>query len=311
MRFLLCLLAATCAAAAEPVVYFQDWFAGSQFAGLYVAIDSGLYRKAGIDLSVHPFGFGQDVPALMDADPARAAVGTMEGYILLQKRAKGADLRVLNAVLRESPAGYMWLPGRRVASARDFVGLRVGVHKYGDPLYRLFLKRAGVDPAAVTMRFVDDDLGRLERGEVDLMQGYAIEELVKLRRRVGGAGFISFRQLGFDAYSQVVFATASQQATHPAALRAFVEATRAGWERALAHPDAAVDSVMARMPAGTDRGLVRDMLMAAAPFVAPAGQAPLGPMEAAKWRGMEAACVDMGLIAAAHDPSAYLVAPFR
>lgn len=303
----LLLLLPACASAAEELTYFQDWFPGPQFAGISVAVDHGFYRGAGLDLSIHPFAFGQNVPVLMDADLRRAAIGTMEGYILLQKRAKGADLRVLNAVLRESPAGYMSLPGRSVASARDFAGRRVGVHKYGDALYHLFIRRAGLSETQATMIFVDDDIGRLERGEVDLMQGYAVEELVKLRRSVGaGAGFVSFRELGFDAYSQVIFATGAQLQAHPRELGAFVGATRRGWVYAIAHPDEAVDSVMARMPQGGDRQLVRQMFLATVPFVAPRGAAPLGPMDSAKWHAMSAACIEMGLIPRAEDPGLFI-----
>ena len=304
------LAAAGLAGAATPVTYYQDWFPGAQYAGLDVALDRGFFRAEGLDVSVHPFAFGQNQAALLDSDPVRAAVGTMEGYILLQKRAKGADLRALAAVLAESPAGYMSLPGHAAHSARDFVGKRVGVHHYGDPLYRLFLRRAGVDPAAATMVFVDDDVGRLVRGEVDLMQGYAIEELVKLRRQVGpDAGFISFRELGFDAYSQVVFMTAAQLQAHGDAGRAFVRGLRAGWAYAAAHPEEAADAVQKRLAPGSDRGLVRAMLQATLPYVAAPGRAALAPMDAAKWSGMSAAAVEMGLLPRAEDPAAFLAAP--
>ncbi len=311
-KFLALLLLATVpAAAATPFTYYQDWFPGAQYAGLYAALDQGLFRQAGLDVTIHPFAFGQNQVALVDSDPARAAAGTMEGYIVLQKRAKGADLRVFAAVLRESPAGYMTLPGRPLASARDLVGKRVGVHKYGDPLYQLFLRRAGIDPSQSTMVFVDDDIGRLQRGEVDVMQGYAVEELVKLRRRVGpGAGFISFRQLGFDAYSEILFTTAAQLRAHGADCHRFVDVVRGGWRLASEHPDLAVDAVMARMPAGTDRSLVRDMLLATLPYVATPVPPILGEMDPAKWRGMSRACVEMGLLPKAEDPATFLAGAF-
>ena len=299
-------LSAVPALAAEPLTYFQDWFPGAQFAGLYAAVDRGFFRDEGLDLTVHPFAFGQDVPALMDRDPSRAAVGTLEGYILLEKRAKGADLVALNAVLRESPAGYMALPRTAARSARDFAGKRIGVHKYGDPLYRLFLRRASIEPSAATMVFVDDDLGRLLRGDVDFMQGYAIEELVKLRRIEPAARFLPFSTLGFDAYSQVVFSTRAQADAHARVLRAFIDALRKGWAYALAHPGEAADGVLRRMPAGTDPSLVQDMIRAEAPFVSPGGEAPLAPLSPAKWLGMSRALVEMGLVTRAEDPAAFV-----
>ncbi len=307
IRLLLLLaLPAAAALSAEPFTYFQDWFPGAQFAGLYAAVDQGYFRDASLDLTIHAFAFGQDVSALMDRDPARAAVGTLEGYILLEKRAKGADLVALNAVLRQSPAGYMSLPKTAARSARDFAGHRVGVHKYGDPLYRLFLRRAGMAPSAATMVFVDDDIGRLLRGEVDFMQGYAIEEFVKLRRVEPRARFLPFAALGFDAYSQVVFTTRAQVTAHARAQGAFVDALRRGWSYALKHPEEAAEGVLRRMPAGADRSLVRDMISAEATFVSPPGEAPLGPMSPDKWLGMSRALAEMGLVPAAEAPAAFL-----
>jgi NitT/TauT family transport system substrate-binding protein len=160
------------------------------------------------------------------------------------------------------------------------------------------------------MVFVDDDIGRLRRGEVDLMQGYATEELVRLRRQAGpGAGFISFRALGFDAYSQVVFMTAAQLRDHGEAGRAFVRGLRAGWTYAAAHPEEAVAAVQRRLAPGADRGLLAEMLAATFPYVAAPGAPALAPMAAAKWSSMSAAAVEMGLLPRAEDPAAFLAAP--
>ena len=310
MRSLLFLVFGATVAAGEPLAYYHDWFAGTQFAGIYVAEDKGFYRDAGLDFEPHSFVLGQNVAALVDSNPAKAAVGTLEGYILLQKRAKGADLKVFTAVLRESPAGYMTLPGRPLLSGADLAGRRVGVHKYGDPLYHLFLRRAHVPESAATMVFVDTDVDRLVRGEVDVMQGYAIQEWVQLRRKVGPqAGFLSFRQLGFDAYSQVVVTSAAQADHHRSAVEAFIRATRRGWTYAFAHPDEAVDSVLKRMGPAEDRSLHRAMLDAMAPFVAPDGSEPLGPLDLTKWANLEEACVEMGLLGKAEDPRGFVVTP--
>ena len=73
-----------------------------------------------------PFAYGQKAPALIDAAPATCGIGTMEGYIFLQKRAAGTDLKALGAVLQRAPAGFMSLRAAGIASARDFAGHIVG-----------------------------------------------------------------------------------------------------------------------------------------------------------------------------------------
>ncbi len=302
--------AAGAAPSLAPLTFYPDWFPSAQFAGIYVAADRGFYRDAGLDFALQPFALGRKITEQMDADPNRAAVGTMEGYIFLQARARGADLVAFTAVLRESPAGFMSLRDRGIASARDFVGKRIGVHKYADPLYRWFLQRAGVPESAATMVFVGDDLDLLVDGKVDAMQGYAVDEGVRLQRRVGAAArFLSFRALGFDAYSQVVYATASETRRHERLIQAFIEATRRGWRYALAHPDAAVDRVMTRLKPGADRSLQRAMLEALRSYVAPRGEVPLGPMDVDKWMRMQLACVEMGLLPRAERPVDFLFLP--
>ncbi len=311
-RFLppLFLLLGLTASAREPLTYYIDWFPSAQFAGIYVACDRGYYADAGLDVTIRPFAFGQPPAAVqMDAAPQVAAVGTQEGYIFLQRRAAGLDLRAYTAVLRQSPAGFMTRTADRIEGPKDFIGRKVGIHKFADPLYRWFLKKGGVTEAQAPFVFVGDDVSLLASGKLDVMQGYAVDELVQARRLIGRAKvhFISFRELGFDAYSQVIFATAAQVKAHDKAIRAFISATRRGWIYALAHPPEAVDAVNSRIPEAEDRSIQADKLAALGRFVNPQDESPLSRLSLAKWKTMESQCVEMGLLAKAEDPEAFLV----
>jgi len=308
--FLVALFAcAPAAPAAAPVAFHLDWFPGPQFAGLYVAEAGGYYRDAGLAVAFVPFAYGAKSAAAIAASDA-TALGCIEGYIFLQKRAQGADLRALAATLQESPAGYMSLAPHPVRSARDFVGRTVGVHHYGDPLYRWFLRRAGVPESAATMIFVGDDLAPLLRGEIAAMQGYATEEFVRLQARVGGqARFVSFRELGFDAYSEILYTTPGQLAAHGPAIRAFVAATRRGWTEAFAHPDATLRVLQSKMGDKFDATLTAAALAALKPLVLGDSGQPFAPMRAAKWRALESACVEMGFAREAEPPERFLAAP--
>ncbi|MES2697120.1 MAG: ABC transporter substrate-binding protein, partial [Verrucomicrobiota bacterium] len=94
------------------------------------------------------------------------------------------------------------------------------------------------------MLFVGDDLTQLTRGDLGAMQGFATEEFVKLRQLVGDeARFLSFAELGFDSYSQLIYTTAPQLARHHETLRRFLAATRLGWTTALAEPETALATI--------------------------------------------------------------------
>ena len=292
-----------------PITYYADWFPGAQFAGIYLALDRGYYRDAGLDLTIVPFAYGRKTAALIDATPGRCGVATSEGYIFLQKRAAGADLKALGAVLPRAPAGFMSLRATGIASARDFAGKTVGVHKFADPLYRWFLRRAGVAESSAKMIFVDDDVTRLTRGEVAAMQGFAIEEFVKLRHLVGEeARFLSFAELGFDSYSQLIYTTAPQVSRHRETLRQFLAATRRGWVAALADPEAALAGLRPRLdPATYDESFQRACLLALRDYVTPDGHPPLAPLDPEKLSRLQAACADIGFLKTPEPISAFLV----
>lgn len=294
---------------AEKVVFYADWFASPQFAGIYVALDQGFYAEADLDVELVPFAFGQNAATLLDATPDTCTLGSIEGYIFVQKRAGGANLQALAAMLQESPAGYMTLLENRIDTAADFSGHQIGIHRHADPLFRWFLQRANIDPTQVGLVFVDDDIGRLLRHEIDAMQGYATDEFVRLQMLTGGtARFLSFAQLGFPSYSEILYTTAKQQASHVDTLRRFIEATRRGWTHALAHPEEAVASVVARMEP-PDRAHIAASLAALRPYVSPDGQPPLAPMDPEKWRRLQQPYFEMGFLRVVEPVENFTVVP--
>lgn len=306
---LLALASTARAAPAEPVDYYPDWFPSAQFAGLYVAIDHGYYRDAGFDVTVHPFAFGQKASQQIAATADHLALGSVEGYIFLQYRARGEDLLALAAVLQESPAGLISLPSKPITNPRALVGHRLGIHAFSRPLFNWFLRQAGTDPEHTPLIQVGNDLGVLTRGEVDAVQGFAIDELLQIRANGhADAAFLSFADLGFPSYSQVLYTSRQQQTTRGPALARFLAATRRGWEHALAHPDGALRALRRRQ-SDIDPALQRAGLEALRPYVAPAGQPPLAPLSAEKWRRLTAISVEMGIVSRAEDPAQFLVLP--
>jgi ABC-type nitrate/sulfonate/bicarbonate transport system substrate-binding protein len=293
--------------ASELVSFYPDWFPGTEFAGIYAAVDNGYYQEAGLEITFHPFAFGQKSQDSISTTPDICSLGSVEGYIFLQKRAAGADLQALGVVLQESPAGIMSLQRTGLTGAKDFAGKTIGMHKFADPVYHWLLRQAGLPEAGSKMVTVGNDLDLLTGGKIDAMQGFASEEFVQLRQRVGDeARFLSFRELGFDSYSEILFTTPAQLARHRDAIQRFLLATRRGWIQALAHPDEAVESVARRIGPTSDRAFLRASLEALRPFVAPEGKKPLARMDAAKWTKIQKTCIGIGFIKTAEPVEKFL-----
>ena len=285
------------AQAAERVIFHPGWFTSAQFAGIFTALDQGFYRDAGLEVEIEPFAYGQNSPATIDATPETCALGTIEGYILLQKRNEGANLKALAAMLQESPAGYITLTSSKIESVRDFSGHRVGVHKFADTLFRWFIHQSGLAPGEAPMVFVGDDITMLTRGEVDVMQGYATEEFIRLQELTGSGGrFLSFRDLGFPSYSEILYTTSGQVERHAATLRKFLAATRRGWKHVLADPEEAAGVLAKHLGPVTDRPHLQKTLDALVSYVCPNDQEPLAAMDPVRWRIVQRVAFETGLI---------------
>jgi len=299
------------AGASTPVVFNQGWFPSAQFAGVYVALDAGLYAAAGLEVTVTPFAYGQDSTALLQRDPDTATLGSIEGYVLLQKLDRGDDLVAFAPMLRESPAGFMTLADSGITSAAEFAGRPVGVHAYADALFYWFCRNAGIAPEAVQLVRVEDDVSELLSGRVDAMQGYASEEYVRLQTRAvpRETRFLSFAALGFASYSEILYTTREQADRHAVVFAAFVTATREGWRRAFAEPELSVAAVARRAGAETaaERAHLAAALTALRPYVMGSDGQPLPPMAAAKWRRAQQIALEMELISRPPaDPASWL-----
>ncbi len=286
------------AAPLTPVVFNLGWFPSAEFAGVFVALDAGLYRAAGLDVRIAPFSYGLDSTAELTRNPEVCTLGSIEGYILLQKLDRGDALVALSPMLRESPAGAMSLATAEIHSATDFAGQPVGVHAYADELFQWFAHRAGVTDAELQLQRVDDDLAPLLAGEVVAMQGYATEEYVRLQRRVAPqpTRFLSFAAMGFASYSEILYTTRSQLASHSDPIARFVAATRAGWIRAFTDPAAAVAAVAAQIGPTAEPEHIAAALTALRPFVLDANGQAMPAMSVAAWQKLQAASAEMGLI---------------
>lgn len=290
------------ASRAEPtptrVVFYPDWFPAAQFAGIYMAQDGGHYAAAGLNVEVRSFAYGQDATAQLAADPATCTLGSIEGYILLQRLDQGDDLVAFRPILRESPAGVMSFAAAGIKTAADFAHRPVGVHAYADPLFHWFARHAGLADDAPRFVRVEDDVADLIDGKVDAMQGYATEEYIEFQARVAPrpTRFLSFAAMGFPSYSEILYTTRAQAERYPAVLATFVEITRQGWGEVYRNPTAAVDAVARRVGPTADVEHIAAAIAALRPYIFDANGDALAPMASAKWEKLTVIAREMALI---------------
>lgn len=277
---LACLAPVTGLQAAEPVkvVMQLDWIYNAQFAGVYQAVEQGYFADRGLSVEIRRVDPKQKtVPAVL-AEPI--AFGCAESNVLLKAHAEGAPVRALATMFQGSPLGWMVLEESGVQSFADLAGKRIGIHPDGEKVIGLVSRQAGVEADDFVLPHVGYDIDILLSGQIDAMQAYSIDEFVKLQLATEGTGsIIMAKDLGYSAYSQVIFTTGRVVENHPDTVKDFLKAVQLGWTYALENKEATVDLILEKYNPEIGRAYQHASLEKIEELVRPGGLPPLTPID--------------------------------
>lgn len=222
----------------HPLILQLDWRLNSQFAGPLLAAERGYYLDAGLPLEIRPLG---DVPY---SDLARVVaetpgmIGSIEAGLFLSGRANGLPLVALGTMFQASPLGLVVLTSSGIRQPADLAGRHVRIHDDGREALAALLTHADLTADQLTIDTGSYGMADLIAGQCDAKQGYLVDELVGLRLDGHHAHALAYRDFGYIAYSQVMFASTDTLALHRDAIRALLTATARGWQDAATSPAA-------------------------------------------------------------------------
>jgi diguanylate cyclase (GGDEF)-like protein len=174
---------------------------------------------------------------------------------LVISRAKGADVVVVAPVFQHSPFVIIAARGHGIKSVSDLAGLRVMVEADAKELIA-YLRSAGVSESDIESVPHDGNPLALRDSGIHAATAYTTTEPYSLIRE--GVPFQIFnpRELGIDFYGDTLFTSGDFARQHPERVRAFRDATLAGWQYALAHTDEIIDVIRADYAPGSNRRLL-------------------------------------------------------
>jgi len=212
-----------------------DWKFNVQFAGLLIADHLGLYGAKGLTVQMRPWESNMVVPETVQSSPLM--IGCSEQNLILEAQAEGAPLKALATMFQSSPYALMTMPDSGLTTLQDLVGKTVGIHVDGVKIMELVKGVSGIAPDAIEVVEIpyENKVDRLVSGELAALQCYAVDEPIPFAQQVGQEPIvIPMDQYGYEAYAQVFFTTDEMLAAHSDRVQAFLEASFAGWEAALA-----------------------------------------------------------------------------
>lgn len=230
----------------RPLVFAPQWMPQAQFAGYYVAQDTGIYARRGLEVTILPGG--PDHPPSRALAEGRADVASLWLTTAMRLRDQGTPLVNVAQLFGRSSLVLVAKKASGIRAPADLRGRKVGVWDGDFLLLPLeFFRRYDVAPQLVTL---GSTVNLLLRGGVDATIATWFNEY----HTILNAGVephelttFFFHEHGLNFPEDGLYCLEDTVRRDPERIADFVQASLEGWQRAFVDPEAAVRAVMARM----------------------------------------------------------------
>lgn len=267
----------------QPVTVQLSWFHTAEFAGFYIAQDTGLYKDAGFDVQLME-AKPPTVPAdTVIAGKADFGVTGIDGVLLA--REKGHLMKAIAAIYQQSPVTFIALNESGIKKPEDFVGKRVTIECGSNAEYP---QRAVLKKLNLADKIVENcstySIDQLLNHQTDVFAGFVTNEPILLELLGHPVTNILVTDYGINYYPNLLFTSEEYLTKDRAMVQKFVTATVKGYEYALAHPEEAVQATMKRKSGLGELSVdhQRKTMSVQSPLIF-TGKTPLGWMEQAIW----------------------------
>lgn len=230
-----------------------DWYPNAVHCFLYNAIEKGYYAEEGLDVQLQFPSNENDALSLVAAGQAQLGI-YYPMYIIEARAEQNVPVKSIGAVCQEQLSVVLSLKDKNITSAADFTGKTIG---YGgsplsEALAKTMMENAGVDPSTVTMTDVGMDLmSAMTTGRVDVTLGCMINhEVPQLEKEGFEVNYFKMSDYGVPADYELVFVSNDDTIENdPELLRAFLRASKKGFEDMKNDPNGSLDLLLSRQNA--------------------------------------------------------------
>ncbi len=265
----------------EKVNLKLKWLHQAQFAGNYVALEKGFYKDEGLEVNIQPFSYEDG--AMKPVLEGRSDFGIVGAEEVILARSQRSPVKAIAVIYKINPVAAYALKSSGIIKPQDFAGKTVGIEKgvNVEYLYRVMMRKLGVDTKNVKEISVGYDAKELLDGRVDVSTGYIINEPHLAMEAGKEVNTILMADYGVNMYADVVVTTEEMIEKRPEVVERFLRGTLNGWQYAIEHEKEAVEETM-KYAKGSTVSHQSYMLGASIPLIN-TGNSKLGWMEESEW----------------------------
>lgn len=240
-----CGLCAPVAQAQDKLNFVLNWLPGADHAPIYHAQKQGWYKQAGLDLTIeNGKGSGYAAQKVASGD---SQVGIIDMMTAFDVRSKGAEMTAVMAIYANSPFGVYWKKSSGIKGPKDFVGKKIGTPP-GDAARTVWpgmAKVFGIPEDSIKWVNVapEGKIAALQSGAIDLTSHFYSVHYVYERTLGSDMGFVALRDLGFNPYSNAIFANPKAAKEQAGAIRKFIGVTQRAYVACLETPAPCLDAL--------------------------------------------------------------------
>ena len=219
------------AAADEKIVFATDWKAQAEHGGFYQALAAGLYKKAGLDVTIHEGGPGIDNQQLIAAGAVDMAMGSNSFFPLNLVQA-GAPVRAVMAAFQKDPQMLMTHPRTDIKTLADMKGKPIMIADSSINTFWVWLKaKYGFEDSQIRKYTFNMAPWLVDKNAIQ--QGYLSSEPYLVMKEGVTPQVYLLADYGYPSYSAMVLVPQKLIDTKPQVVKAFVDASIEGWKEYL------------------------------------------------------------------------------
>ncbi|MDH6265782.1 ABC-type nitrate/sulfonate/bicarbonate transport system substrate-binding protein [Rhizobium sp. SG_E_25_P2] len=230
-------LTARMASAATPFTFQASWVNDAEFTGYFTALDKGYYKDEGLDLTYIPGGPDVIPESTLIAGKADLTLTTPDTTIKAIVE-QGAPFKIIGAQYQKNPLGIVSLASKPIKTPQDLIGKTLAVPPVNVISVEAMLKISGVDRSKVNIVPYAYDPTPLIKGEIDASLDFTTNVPFTIKQAGVDATSFLLYDFGFTIFNDTLVVTEEALKTKRKDIKAFMKASRKGWDEALKDPAA-------------------------------------------------------------------------